>query len=112
MIRTLVLGMAALVFATTLAWGARGEEGGTVSGSPQAAWAGGWKVGIEPGTPSEDSGEDSGKTFVMVAYGALWVILFLFVLRLLGLAAQNRRELAELRELLNRHLQKEPGARE
>lgn len=85
--------------------GSVAQEGSPEGKAPQAAWAGDWKAGIEAGETRETL---SGETFVVAAYGALWLILFLFVLRLLGLNAANRRELAQLREILDRHLQDRP----
>lgn len=96
--------LAALVL-LGLARGSVAQEGAPDGKAPQAAWAGDWKAGIEAGEARETL---PGETFVVAAYGVLWLILFLFVLRLLGLNAANRREMAQLREMLDRHLQDRP----
>jgi len=82
-----------------LARGAAAQTEPPAAKAPQAAWTGDWKAGIEPGEAPESA---SGETFVVAAYGGLWLILFLFMLRLLGLSAANRREAAQLREMLER----------
>jgi hypothetical protein len=68
---------------------------------PDKAWAGGWKNGVEEGAPRD---EVSGETMVVAAYGVLWLILILFVLRAQGQVAALRRESAELKALVEARL--------
>jgi hypothetical protein len=73
---------------------------------PEKAWAGGWKSGIEEGQPKD---EVSGETMVVAAYGVLWLILILFVLRAQAQVAALRRESAELKALLESRLPQGPA---
>lgn len=103
------IGVALVMVGLGLATGGRTQEAPrpTVPAS-QGAWTGDWKAGVEAGQVQESV---SGEAFVVAAYGALWLILFLFVLRLASLNAANRRELAGLKQLLDRHLQEGPTPR-
>ncbi|MBP7124973.1 hypothetical protein KBD49_01240 [Myxococcota bacterium] len=103
--RTGWIGVALVVVVLGLAREGASQENPPAVQAPQAAWTGDWKAGIEPGQARETL---SGEVFVVAAYGALWLFLFLFVLRLLGLNAANRRELVQLREMLERHIQDRP----
>ncbi len=68
---------------------------------PDKAWSGGWKSGVEEGLPKD---EVSGETMVIAAYGVLWLVLILFVLRAQSQVASLRRESAELKALLESRL--------
>jgi hypothetical protein len=89
-----VLGASAAVLAQEAA-----PAGGTTP--PDKAWAGGYKAGIEEGQPKD---EVSGETMVVAAYGVLWLILILFVLRAHSQVAALRRESAELKALVESRL--------
>ncbi len=94
-----------VVSAAALAQGA--PEGGTTGGSPAAgkAWDGSYQVGIEEGQARD---EVSGETMLVAAYGILWLILVLFVLRAQSQVAALRRESAELKAMLESRLP-QPG---
>ncbi len=65
------------------------------------AWDGGWKSGVEEGQAKD---EVSGETMVVAAYGVLWLILILFVLRAQAQVAALRRESAELKAMVESRL--------
>ncbi|MBM4396491.1 MAG: CcmD family protein [Deltaproteobacteria bacterium] len=60
------------------------------------AWDGSWRAGVD------DSARDvvSGETMVVVAYGAVWAILFVYVLRLAADIRGLRRETEDLKRLV------------
>lgn len=96
-VRGFVMGLAALaVLAAPLASRAQ-QPGGGDPATPQKAWAGDWKVGVDEGQARD---EVSGEAMVVAAYGALWLILILFVLRAQALVGALKRESAELKTMV------------
>lgn len=73
---------------------------------PDKAWSGGWKSGVEEGQARD---EVSGETMLVAAYGVLWLILILFVLRAQAQVSALRRESAELRTLVESRLPPHPA---
>jgi len=90
-----------VVSVAALAQGA--PEGGATGGAPAAgkAWDGNYQAGIEEGQARD---EVSGETMLVAAYGILWLILVLFVLRAPSQVAALRRESAELKAMLEARL--------
>jgi CcmD family protein len=75
------------------------EQG--ADGTPAAAWSGGWNAGVAPGSAPE---QVSGEMMVVLAYGAIWILLLVFVWRIHSQMATLRRETAELRRLLDERI--------
>ena len=73
----------------------RAEEASPAAGAAPtgATWSNGWKAGIEETQRDVVSGE----TMVVLAYGAVFVVLMLYVLRLSAEMRALRRETEELR---------------
>jgi hypothetical protein len=88
-----------LVAVSTVAFAQEAAPGG--GASAVKAWDGGYKVGLEEGQPRD---EVSGETMLVAAYGVLWLILILFVLRTQAQVVALRRESAELKALLESRL--------
>jgi hypothetical protein len=97
---TLRLAALAVLAVPAAAWAQQGDA----PASGQKAWAGDWKVGVDEGQARD---EVSGEAMVVAAYGALWLILILFVLRAQALVGGLRRESAELKALVESRF---PGA--
>ena len=83
---------------TLAALPSRAEETAPAAGAPPAgaAWSNGWKAGIEETQRDVVSGE----TMVVLAYGAVFVVLMLYVLRLSAEMRALRRETEELRRAI------------
>lgn len=61
-------------------------------GRAAQAWEDGWKAGVE-----EVQESISGEAMVIAAYSVLWLIVFVFVLRLAVKLRTARRDLEELK---------------
>ena len=96
-VRDILLALAVLaVLAIPVA--SRAQQGeGTAAAPAQKAWAGDWNAGVAEGQARD---EVSGETVVIAAYGALWLVLIVFVLRIQSLVGGLRRESAELKTLV------------
>jgi len=85
--------LAALLLAGAGGAFASDEPAGGAPAAASNAWSGGWKAGLE----EQDREVVSGDTMVVAAYGAMWVIVLLYVARLAAELRRLRRETDELR---------------